>query len=586
MYNAAEIFKKEAQVPDNLVDSVIDSPDEFLHEWWSVFYEVFTSRQGKDQETRPGSSSKVVPMMMTDNARDNAPPRIPQISMSEQRTPQFQVNSSFKNMMEQVVCVIPSTMYNKEHLGFLLENVEPSLHDLIKYNLKLFPGTKSQAQCISITNLFYLYFQNSGIGMLVGKDIPRDPLDVMQKIMLPLDGPHETKTKEAPNLVPLNGWLINCQVLKTQNQDPVLAQAIACIPENQSFTVLEHSSKCNTPKISEIESSDKDKQMVDQIITIVEHQHQQDQQMQMQSRSQNKRRKRKTTESIRLKESAQNHEDAAVEKPDYENVESFLSFENEHVDHKVAPFSNLKQISATCRNENKGFSFEEVGCLHLNKRKVSSHFSSDGKVLVSAGHEKKVFIWNMETFDCVTTTETHSLIVTDVRFRPCSTIFATSSFDRSVRLWDAARVRFQPCSGKFLATATRNNVKIVDVETDRLLYNLEGHVKDVLSICWDKSGNYIASVNENSACVWSLNEKCISELYSNGNNFQSCLFHPGYLNLLIIGGYQSLELWSPNESNKTWVVPAHKGLIIGPADSPEDELVASASHDHCVKLWK
>ena len=52
----------------------------------------------------------------------------------------------------------------------------------------------------------------------------------------------------------------------------------------------------------------------------------------------------------------------------------------------------------------------------------------------------QVFIWNMENFDCVTTTETHSLLVTDVRFRSGSTIFATSSFDRSVRLWDAARV--------------------------------------------------------------------------------------------------------------------------------------------------
>jgi len=44
----------------NFLDSVVDSPDGFLHEWWSIFYEVFTSRQGKDQETGQGSSSKLV----------------------------------------------------------------------------------------------------------------------------------------------------------------------------------------------------------------------------------------------------------------------------------------------------------------------------------------------------------------------------------------------------------------------------------------------------------------------------------------------------------------------------------------------
>lgn len=160
----------------NFLDSVVDSPDGFLHEWWSIFYEVFNSRQGKDLETGPGSSSKVVITnymiklvlfcvvqcfiqavksnlfvkfqvpMMTHNARNNAPPRIPQISMSEQRTPQFQVNSSFNNMMAQpAVCVIPSTMYNKEeHLGYLPENVEPSLHDVIKNNLTFLSGISSK----------------------------------------------------------------------------------------------------------------------------------------------------------------------------------------------------------------------------------------------------------------------------------------------------------------------------------------------------------------------------------------------------------------------------------------------------------
>ncbi|KAG4971465.1 hypothetical protein JHK85_037886 [Glycine max] len=616
MHNAAEIFKKEAQVPDHPVYSVVDSPDGFLLEWWSIFYEVFNSRQGKDLETGPGSSSKVP--MMTHNARNNAPPRIPQISMSEQRTPQFQVNSSFNNMMAQpAVCVIPSTMYNKEeHLGYLPENVEPSLHDVIKNNLTFLSGISSNypPQDVLSKQAQKQVFKDSRVGMSVERDIPRDPLDVMQKTMLPLDGLHETKTNEALNIVPLNGWPINnqvltsplqtpncrqkCQMLKTQNQDAILAQAIAGTSKNQTSTVPENSSKCNTTKISETESSDKDKQ---------------------------------------------NCEDTANGKPLDENVESFLSLENEHADHKIAPFRNLKRTSATCRNEKKGFSFNEVGCLHSSKSKVlSSHFSSDGKVLASAGHEKKVFIWNMENFDCVTTTETHSLLVTDVRFRPGSTIFATSSFDRSVRLWDAARptssllkltghaeqvmsldfhprkvdllcscdsndvirmwninqgvcmhitkggskqVRFQPSFGKFLATATENNIKIFDVETDSLLYNLEGHVNDVLSICWDKNGNYVASVSEDTARIWSSDGKCISELHSTGNKFQSCVFHPEYHNLLVIGGYQSLELWSPSESSKTWAVPAHKGLIAGLADSSENEMVASASHDHCSLVF-
>ncbi|KAK7302808.1 hypothetical protein RJT34_13704 [Clitoria ternatea] len=695
MHQAAEIFKKEAQVPDNSVvstdmkyfDSVADSHEGFLHEWWSVFYGVFTSRQRKDQETRPGSSSKVVTKCglifcflvpcfifilshtlvnsqapkMIDNARNSTPPRIPQLSMSEQRTQPVQGSSTFNKIMaQQTVCAIPpSAVYDKQHLGYLPENVEQSLNDLIKANsLKFLSGTSSKTVYISHLphdvgkQIQAQVRKDSGSGMCVGRDIPRDLLDIMQKTMLTSNGSHEQKTNEALNHVALNGWPINdplglqnqalasllqtpsyqqrCQMLKTQNEDAILTQALASTTRNQAFTVPRNSTECNSLYLTnpKTESTEKDKQMIEQKITTVEQEDHQDQQMQMQSQN------------------VENCLDAPDGKSVDENVESFLSLENEHTDHRIVPFSNLKRLSTRSRNENKGFSFEEVGCLHSSKSKVlSSHFSSDGKILTSVGHEKKAFVWNMETFDCVTTSEAHSFIVTDIRFRPGSTIFATSSFDRSVKLWDATRpakslskltgheepvmsldfhprkmdllcscdsndvirlwdvnqcscmhitkggsrqVRFQPHFGKFLATATGNNVKIFDFETDSILYHLEGHVNEVLSICWDKSGNFIASISEDSARVWSVasDGKCISELNSTGNKFQSCVFHPGYLNLLVIGGYQSLELWSPAEGSKTLAIPAHKGLIAGLADSPEDELIASASHDHSVKLWK
>lgn len=47
----------------------------------------------------------------------------------------------------------------------------------------------------------------------------------------------------------------------------------------------------------------------------------------------------------------------------------------------------------------------------------------------------------METLQTETTPEEHTLIISDVRFRPNSTQLATSSFDSTIRLWDAAQVR-------------------------------------------------------------------------------------------------------------------------------------------------
>ncbi|WJX17495.1 hypothetical protein P8452_07405 [Trifolium repens] len=325
-----------------------------------------------------------------------------------------------------------------------------------------------------------------------------------------------------------------------------------------------------------------------------------------------------------------------------DNVESFLS--QDDGDGKDL-FGTLKRNpSEHATDASKAFSFSEVSSIRKSNGKVvCCHFSSDGKLLASAGHDKKVVLWNMETLQTQSTPEEHTAIITDVRFRPNSTQLATSSFDTTVRLWDAAdpsfslqaysghtshvasldfhpkkndifcscddnneirlwnisqysctrvfkggstQVRFQPRSGHLLAAASSNVVSVFDVETDRQMHSLQGHSAEVHCVCWDTNGDYLASVSQESVKVWSLaSGDCIHELNSSGNMFQSCVFHPSYSNLLVIGGYQSLELWNMAE-NKCMTIPAHEGVISALAQSPVTGMVASASHDKSVKIWK
>ncbi|KAK6143997.1 hypothetical protein DH2020_020817 [Rehmannia glutinosa] len=307
------------------------------------------------------------------------------------------------------------------------------------------------------------------------------------------------------------------------------------------------------------------------------------------------------------------------------DVESFLS--NDGGDGNI--YSSLKQTLSEHKTEtSKGFSFGEVGCIRTRNRVTCCHFSSDGKLLASAGHDKKAVLWNMDTLQTVTTPEEHQLLITDVRFRPNSTQLATASFDNSVRLWDAAnpsyclqaytghtshvisldfhpkkndlfcfcdsdneirgssQVRFQPRTGHLLAAASDKVVSIFDVENDRQTHSFQGHSGVVNYLCWDLNGDHLASVSEDSIKVWSLaSGECIHELNSNGNQFHSCVFHPSYSALLVIGGSRSLELWNMVD-NKSMTVPAHENIIAALAQSPLNGMVASASHDSSVKLWK
>ncbi|KAK6797488.1 hypothetical protein RDI58_005190 [Solanum bulbocastanum] len=253
---------------------------------------------------------------------------------------------------------------------------------------------------------------------------------------------------------------------------------------------------------------------------------------------------------------------------------------------------------ARTQAELKGNSLKAISNLHTKTSKLlCCHFNSEGELLAAAGHDKKVLIWKLGTNN-VYSGEGHAHHVTDIRFRPHSTVFATSSFDRTVKIWDAAKpsnpfqnlvghvehvmstdfhptklgllsscdtsndirlwdvsrgecklifkggsrhVRFQPQLGDFLASSSGNVINLFDVETSSIQKKLQGHVKDVRSICWHMSGKYLASVSEDSARIWSVSDgKCLYELCSGGNKFQSCTFHPGYVQVLVIG---SFEVW-------------------------------------------
>jgi len=329
-----------------------------------------------------------------------------------------------------------------------------------------------------------------------------------------------------------------------------------------------------------------------------------------------------------------------------ENVDSFLS--NDDGDGRDM-FAGLKKGSSEHNSESlKGLSLSEVGNNRTSSNKVvCCHFSTDGKLLASAGHEKKVFLWNMDNFKMDTKIEDHTNFITDIRFKTNSTQLATSSSDGTVRLWNAAdesgalqtfnghsshvtsldfhprltevlcscddngeirfwtvgqttsshvfrvkqggtgRVRFQPRSGQLLAVAGGSMVNIFDVEKQTNLSSPpKGHNSEVNCVCWDENGEYLASVSQDTVKVWSVSSgACIHELRSHGNQYQSCIFHPRYPKVLIVGGYQTLELWSLSDNQRN-PIQAHEGLIAALAHSPFTGMIASASHDRYVKLWK
>ncbi|KAI4335796.1 hypothetical protein L6164_014406 [Bauhinia variegata] len=319
-----------------------------------------------------------------------------------------------------------------------------------------------------------------------------------------------------------------------------------------------------------------------------------------------------------------------------DKVQSFLSSDDADPRDRVVHYQDV----------GKGISLKEMNLIVASTHKIECcHFSSDGKLLATGGHDRKASLWCTESFELKSTLEEHSQCITDVRFSPSMPRIATSSADKTVRIWDAdnpgyslrtfsghstavmsldfhpskedlifscdnnseirywsvlngscagvfkggaSHMRFQPCFGRLLAAAVDNLVSILDVETLVCRFKLQGHKNLVRSVCWDSSGEYLSSVSDDSVRVWKIGSggkgECIHDMNASGNKFNTSVFHPSYP-LLIIGCYDTLELWNFSE-NKTTTLRAHDKLVSSLAVSNATGLVASASHDKRIKFWK
>ncbi|XP_073415770.1 WD repeat and SOCS box-containing protein 2 isoform X1 [Dendrobates tinctorius] len=173
-----------------------------------------------------------------------------------------------------------------------------------------------------------------------------------------------------------------------------------------------------------------------------------------------------------------------------------------------------------------------------------------------------------------------------------SLTFGSSSAPAGWKLWPLSRQQDIKTSETWLLLATGlsdGHIKVWEVHTGRLLFNLSGHQDVVRDLSFTKNGSLtlVTASRDKTLRIWDLKKdgKLIQELTGHVHWVYCCSISPDCSMLCSAAGENVVLLWSMRSYTLIRKLEGHQNSVVSCDFSPDSALLVTASYDTTLILW-
>jgi WD40 repeat protein len=203
---------------------------------------------------------------------------------------------------------------------------------------------------------------------------------------------------------------------------------------------------------------------------------------------------------------------------------------------------------------------EEISIGSHKNLVVSASFSPDEKKIATTSHDKTVKIWNAKNDRMGKVIQGHPLKLTGTDFHPDGKRILTSSNDGKVKIWhlEAEDKTIVLCRQKFVSS--------IDISPD---------------------GRRAITVSGREAKFWDIkSRKELSNRVVHSGTIKTASFSPEDGSMVITANDDNTSIiWDARNGTKIRTLSGHRDSVNFAAFSPDESVAVTASNDQTAKIW-